>query len=49
LKDACDIGRWRPDLADAIIKAHARKLERQLDLLLELEPKTPMAAICETP
>jgi transposase len=38
LKDACDIGRRRPGLADATIKAHARKLERQLDRLLELEP-----------
>jgi hypothetical protein len=45
LKDASDIGRRRPDLADATIKAHARKLERQLDRLFELEPKTPMAAI----
>jgi transposase len=38
LQRACDIGRRRPDLADATIKAHARKLERQLDRLLELEP-----------
>jgi transposase len=38
LQRACDVGRRRPDLADATIKAHARKLERQLDRLLELEP-----------
>ena len=38
LKDTCDIGRRRPDLADATVKAHARKLERRLDRLLELEP-----------
>jgi transposase len=38
LKRACDIGRRRPDLADATIKAHARTLARELDRLLELEP-----------
>jgi transposase len=38
LKDACEIGRRRPDIADSTIKAHARKLERQLDRLLDLEP-----------
>jgi transposase len=38
LQRACEIGRRRPDLADATIKAHARKLERELDRLLELEP-----------
>jgi transposase len=38
LKDACDIGRRRPNLADATIKTHARKLERRLDRLLELDP-----------
>lgn len=38
LKRVCDIGRRRPDIADATIKAHARKLERQLDRLLELKP-----------
>ena len=30
LKDACAVGRRRPDLADATIKAHARRLEREL-------------------
>ena len=38
LKRACDIGRRRPNLADATIKVHARKLERELDCLLELKP-----------
>jgi transposase len=38
LQRACDIARRRPDLADASIKAHARKLARELDRLLELEP-----------
>src|SRR6516225_4844342 len=38
LKDACEIGRRRPNLADTTIKAYARTLERELDRLLELEP-----------
>ena len=38
LQHACDVGRRRPDLADATIKAHARTLARELDRLLELEP-----------
>jgi transposase len=38
LKRACEIGRRRPDLADATIKTYARTLERELDRLLELEP-----------
>ena len=38
LQRACEIGRRRPDLADSTMKAHARKLERELDRLLELEP-----------
>jgi transposase len=38
LQRACDVGRRRPDLADATIKAHARTLARTLDRLLELEP-----------
>jgi transposase len=38
LQRACEIGGRRPDLADSTIKAHARKLERELDRLLELEP-----------
>ena len=38
LQRACDIGRRRPNLADATIKAHARRLARDLDRLLDLEP-----------
>ena len=38
LQRACEIGRRRPNLADATIKAHARILARELDRLLELEP-----------
>jgi transposase len=38
LKRDCEIGRRRPNLADSTIKAHRRKLEHELDRLLELEP-----------
>ena len=38
LKRACAIGRRRPELADATIKAYARDLGRELDRLLELKP-----------
>ena len=38
MQDACAVGRRRPDLADATIKAHARRLKRELDRLLDLEP-----------
>jgi transposase len=38
LKDACSVGRRRPDLADATISAHRRRLVRELDRLLDLEP-----------
>jgi transposase len=38
LKDACAVGRRRPDLADATIAAHRRRLERQLERLLALKP-----------
>lgn len=38
LKDACAVGRRRPDLADATIAAHRRRLMRELDRLLDLEP-----------
>jgi transposase len=38
LKDACAVGRRRGDLADTTIAAHRRRLERELDRLLALEP-----------
>jgi transposase len=38
LQDACAVGRRRPELADATIKAHARRLARQLDRVLALKP-----------
>jgi transposase len=38
LKDACAVGRRRPDLADSTIAAHRRRLDRELDRLLDLEP-----------
>jgi transposase len=38
LQRACEIGGRRPDLADSTMKAYARKLELELDRLLELEP-----------
>ena len=38
LQRACEIGRRRPNLADATIKAHARTLARELDRLLQLKP-----------
>ncbi len=38
LKDACAVGRRRPDLADATIAAHRRRLEKELDRLLALKP-----------
>jgi transposase len=37
LKHACALGRRRPDLADATIARHRRRLERWLDRLLDLE------------
>ena len=39
LKKACAIGRRRPQLSDATIKTYARDLNRELDRLLDLEPK----------
>jgi hypothetical protein len=46
LKDACAVGRRRPDLADATIAAHRRRLERQLERLLARKPIThPLARI----
>jgi transposase len=38
LQEACAVGRRRPDLADATIKAHARRLQRELDRVLALKP-----------
>jgi transposase len=38
LQDACAVGRRRPDLADATIAAHRRRLERQLESLLACKP-----------
>jgi transposase len=38
LQKACAIGRRRPDLADATIKAYARHMRRDLDRLLKLKP-----------
>ena len=38
LKDACAVGGRRPDLADATIAAHRRRLERQLERLLARKP-----------
>jgi len=37
LGDACAIGRRRPDLADATIAAHRRRLEKELERLLALK------------
>lgn len=39
LQRACAIGRRRPQLSDATIKTYARDLQRELDRLLDLEPK----------
>jgi transposase len=38
LQDACAVGRRRPDLADATIAAHRRRLESQLERLLARKP-----------
>jgi transposase len=38
LKEACAVGRRRPNLADRTIAAHRRRLERELDRLLRLKP-----------
>jgi transposase len=38
LQDACEVGRRRPDLADATIAAHRRRFERELERLLALKP-----------
>jgi transposase len=38
LQDACAVGRRRPDLADATIAAHRRRLEKELERLLALKP-----------
>jgi len=39
LKDACAVGRRRSELADTTIAAHARRLRRERDRLLDLEPR----------
>ena len=38
LKDACAVGRRRRDLADSTIAIHRRRLDRELDRLLDLKP-----------
>jgi transposase len=38
LQRACEIGGRRPNLTDNTMNAYARRLERELDRLLELEP-----------
>ncbi|MGH7418928.1 MAG: IS66 family transposase, partial [Candidatus Rokuibacteriota bacterium] len=38
LRHACAIGRRRPDLADATLRAYAAKLERRLDAVLRIAP-----------
>ena len=38
LKDACAVGRRRPDLADATIAAHRRRFEKELGRLLACKP-----------
>jgi transposase len=38
LQDACAVGRRRPDLADATIATHRRRLEKELGRLLALKP-----------
>ena len=38
LKDACAVGHRRPDLADSTIGAHRRRLDRELERLLDLKP-----------
>jgi transposase len=39
IKRACRIGRRRPRLADATLKAYAMKLDRELDTILEAPPR----------
>jgi hypothetical protein len=38
LKHACAVGHRRPDLADSTIATHRRRLDRELDCRLDLEP-----------
>ena len=38
LKEACAVGHRRPDLADSTIATHRRRLDRELDRLLDLKP-----------
>ena len=48
LKDACAVARRRPDLADATIKGHARRLQRELTACSALSQCRPTAAISAT-
>jgi hypothetical protein len=56
LKDACEVGRRRPDLADATIAAHRRRLEGNWNGCLKgnwsgcslASQPMPRAASCET-
>jgi transposase len=48
LQDACEVGRRRPELADATIAGHRRRLERELDRLSHSSRPMPRAASCET-
>jgi len=38
LRDACAVGNRRPNLADSTIAAHRRRLDRELERLLDLKP-----------
>jgi transposase len=38
LQDACAVGRRRPELSDSTIDRHRRRLQRELDRLLDLKP-----------
>jgi transposase len=40
LQDACNIGQRRPQLKDSTLKAYAAKLERRLDDLMRLKPRS---------
>ena len=44
MKDACAVGCRQPDLADSTIGAHRRRLDRELDRLLDLKPTSHLRA-----